>query len=532
MGLAGGIIAGALQGGGDAAQQVAAQQQKVWGQEDINKQLADLDVQKQASLMALQFQQRQNALNALYPATPAASSSTPVVSPQDATAPVVPPDASTPVSAPVVAPVTNGGLDPSKHSPEVNAYLAKTYPDEYAAGVADHYNSTHPVDGATPISAQPVAPTAQRKPYIWTPSSDLMRQAMSADIISPGSGAKLLEANTPDATGKTLLAQGVMPGSKEWNDGYAAKQFKDTSENVRPGGIVTQGGKVIFSAPADGVYTTYDDSGRPVANQVPNYAGIKAGIDAAKIAASNTVTLAPTDRSPLDGSGRVIPTTVAGAIDKGNSGIGVGLAPGQSVAADASQKELSDKWTNLNAQNQNAQSTISLLQNIKSQAAKAAVGPASDRIDYANGLLSLVGNQKATDAVTANDLLDKYSNQIVAKLGQGGLGTDAGRAIVAAGNPNSHMNLPAINEAVDNLVGATQQIQAKTALLAPLVNARDPANYIKTENAFDKAADPRIFQYMNMSPQQQAQYVSTLPADQIKSLKLGRDTLTQLGVFK
>ncbi|MDR6393062.1 hypothetical protein [Paraburkholderia phenoliruptrix] len=169
------------------------------------------------------------------------------------------------------------------------------------------------------------------------------------------------------------------------------------------------------------------------------------------------------------------------------------------------QDELSKKWTDLNAQNQQAQGVISNLQNIKTLAAKAAVGPQSDRLNYVNGLLSLAGSEKATDAVTANDLLNKYSNQITARLSGGGMGTDAARAILQSAYPNAHMTPQAINEAADNLQGASQMIQAKTRLLAPLRNAGDAAGYTNTELKFDQNADPRIFQYANIRDPAQRQ---------------------------
>lgn len=183
----------------------------------------------------------------------------------------------------------------------------------------------------------------------------------------------------------------------------------------------------------------------------------------------------------------------------------MGAQANATAAANAQQSELSKKWSDLNGQNQQAQNTISYLSNIKDLASKAATGPQSDRITFVNGLLSLAGSEKATDAVTANNLLDKYSNQIVARLGQGGLGTDAARSIVQSAYPNAHMTPAAIHEAVDNLVGATQMTQAKARILAPLANARDATAYNNTELKFDQNADPRIFQYANIQDPVQRQ---------------------------
>jgi len=159
------------------------------------------------------------------------------------------------------------------------------------------------------------------------------------------------------------------------------------------------------------------------------------------------------------------------------------------------QTNLDKKWTTLQEQNQQAQTTNSYLQNIKGLAATAATGPGADKKEFVNGLLSLVGNEKATDATTANNLLDKYQGQIIARLGQGGMGTDAARSLLASAYPGQHMNVGAINEAVDNLVGANEMIKAKTNILSSSAAKRDPITYQANEIKFDQNADPRLWQY-------------------------------------
>jgi hypothetical protein len=67
------------------------------------------------------------------------------------------------------------------------------------------------------------------------------------------------------------------------------------------------------------------------------------------------------------------------------------------------------------------------------------------------------------------------------------------------------MNQAAINEAADNLIGAQQMTQAKTRLLTPLANARNPTDYNNAEMKFDQNADPRIFQYANIQDPTQRQ---------------------------
>jgi hypothetical protein len=216
---------------------------------------------------------------------------------------------------------------------------------------------------------------------------------------------------------------------------------------------------------------------------------------------------------------------------------------GATTAADKGagnlQDELSKKWTDLSNQNVQSQSTISYLQSIKDLASKAAVGPMSDRLNFVNGLLSMAGpnaksiagSERAVDAVTANDLLNKYSNQITARLSANGMSTDSARSILQSAYPNAKMNQPAINEAADNLIGASQMTQAKARLLTPLANARNATEYNSTETKFDQAADPRIWQLQNMAPADQAKYVSTLPPSVAKMLRDNRQVLKSMGAL-
>jgi hypothetical protein len=174
---------------------------------------------------------------------------------------------------------------------------------------------------------------------------------------------------------------------------------------------------------------------------------------------------------------------------------GVYAAP--PLGTENAQKGLDTSWEAVKAQSREAQNTKSYLQNIlKAAESGAIVGPAADKREFVNGLLSLVpGAEKATNAQTQTDLLEKYSNQIVARLGQGSLGTDAARAIVASAFPGQHMNLPAIREAVANLSGAQDMVQAKARYLLDSAKSRDTGTYQKRELDFDQNADPRIWQY-------------------------------------
>jgi hypothetical protein len=222
----------------------------------------------------------------------------------------------------------------------------------------------------------------------------------------------------------------------------------------------------------------------------------------------------------------------AGASASPQGGIYAAPPLGAATGAEFQQTDLGKRYSTLRDQAAQAQTTTSYLQNIKQLATTAATGRFSDRLSLVNSLLSTANvSEKATDAVTANNLLDKYSNQIVARLGQGGLGTDAARSILQSAYPNAHMTKEAINEAADNLIGANEMTKAKMALLAPHGNAKDPVAYQQKEQVFDQNADPRLWQLKGMSPEEAQKYLSAMPPRVRADLQQRAKALKDLGAL-
>lgn len=188
---------------------------------------------------------------------------------------------------------------------------------------------------------------------------------------------------------------------------------------------------------------------------------------------------------------------------------------GQATGAKESIEGMSKKWEELAANNGSSQQAISFLSNIKQLAGTAITGTASDKIAFANGLLAKAGiSDRATNAQTATDLLNKNSNRITALLGQGSLGTDAARQVLAAANPNSKMSKQAIADSADDIIGQYRMTQAKANALLSFRNANDAQGYNTAETKFNQVADPRVWRLQAMNPQEAAAYVKTMvPAD-------------------
>jgi hypothetical protein len=352
-----------------------------------------------------------------------------------------------------------------------------------------------PIPGAQGVmqgnAAAAAAGGAQFKPVqVYNPATHQMEYSNEVAVTNPAAPAPLRN-NNPGA----LMPGGKLANYPDMQSGIAAMDQNLASYANK--GVNTLSDVISKWAPPNENNTQAYIKDVSQRLGIPPNQKVDLTNPAQRLAISSAIMLHENGSASVfsGGAARGAPTSQTGA---------PAAAPplGAQSGAEANSRNLSDelskKWTDLNTQNQQAQGVISNLQNIKTLAAKAAVGPQSDRLNYVNGLLSLAGSEKATDAVTANDLLNKYSNQITARLSAGGMGTDAARTILQSAYPNAHMTPQAINEAADNLQGASQMVQAKTRLLAPLRNAGDATSYTNTETKFDQNADPRIFQYANI----------------------------------
>lgn len=421
-----------------------------------------------------------------------------------------------------IAPVSGTGILRNPQTMQPMAYNPDT-----PAGTTPLFDASGNVQKVQPIAgaqgamqgnaAATAAGSAQFKPVqVYDPQSQQMVYSNEAAVTNPSAPAPLRN-NNPGA---------MMPGGKlaSYPDMQTGLAALDTNlQSYGKSGVNTIAGVIGKWAPPN------ENNTSAYIADVSQRLGIPPN---QKIDLSN-----PLQRQALSTAISLHENGPQGVFGGGQSGAPAAAPPlGAQVTAEKGagnqQDELSKKWTDLTAANQQAQTTTSYLQSIKGLAAKAAVGPQSDKLNYVNGLLSVAGSRPATDMVDANNLLDKYSNQITSRLSANGMSTDSARSILQSAYPNSHMTQNAINEAADNLVGANQMTQAKAALLAPLANSRNSTAYNNTEMKFDQAADPRLWQLQNMAPAAQAQYVSTLPPATAKMLLQNRQVLKGMGALQ
>jgi hypothetical protein len=233
------------------------------------------------------------------------------------------------------------------------------------------------------------------------------------------------------------------------------------------------------------------------------------------------------------------PHYIGGAAGLGGGGAG-GAAPSPwptpaGVQAQSGvAKDMSDHFTGLNASAQSLPLVTGLTKTIESLAPSAFTGPGGDKKQYMAGILRGFHINATGDAQTDTNLLNKAMAQLNISTPAG---TDAARALVEAGQPNSHMDPDAIKEAAGTLRGQVMMNQAERNFLQTtrLSNrgAGDPQAYQEGRQQFEAQADPRIWQYhdlANSNPAAARTFIRRQPdgADLVRKSA----ALEQMGFFR
>jgi hypothetical protein len=221
---------------------------------------------------------------------------------------------------------------------------------------------------------------------------------------------------------------------------------------------------------------------------------------------------------------------------------GTGTGPGGSAfptpaavqAQTRTAADMSDHFTALNASAQSLPLVTGLTKTIEGLAPEAFTGPGGDKKQYLAGILRSFNINATGDAQTDTNLLNKAIAQLNISTPAG---TDAARALVEAGQPNSKMDPDAIKIAAGTIRGQVLMNQAERNFLQTtrLSNrgAGDPEAYQQGRQAFESNADPRIWQYQDLArsdPKAARSFIAKQPdkADLIRKTA----ALEQMGFFR
>jgi hypothetical protein len=212
--------------------------------------------------------------------------------------------------------------------------------------------------------------------------------------------------------------------------------------------------------------------------------------------------------------------------------VATGAPMGVQGSNDGNVQTVNTHWSQLSNDASNAQTNIGIAQNIKAYADKALTGKQGDKLAAVNGILSIFGQGGQTDISTATDLLQKNMARLSLTSRQGAGGTDAAGALATAANPHGTMTAAAIKDAADQVIGSQQMALAEQKILQPYKLSNNVAGYQQAQTQFNQAADPRVWQFANMSPQQRATFKAGMsPADQ-QAFGAKIRTLESLGAIK
>src|SRR6266404_427991 len=277
---------------------------------------------------------------------------------------------------------------------------------------------------------------------------------------------------------------------------------------------------------------------QPSVAQMDTGPAIQAGTRAAPAAgagftAATTTTKGVAPGIVIDLQGQ--PHYVGGAAGTGTGG---GHSPWPTPAAVQAQtktaSDMSDHFTALNASAQSMPLVTSLTKTIEGLAPEAFTGPGGDKRQYMAGLARSFGFNLTGDAQTDTNLLNKAIAQLNISTPAG---TDAARALIEAGQPNSKMDADAIKTAAGTIRGQVLMNQAERNFLQTtrLSNrgAGDPQAYQEGRQGFEANADPRIWQYQDLAksdPKAARAFIAKQPDKSDLVRKAG--ALEQMGFFR
>jgi hypothetical protein len=360
-------------------------------------------------------------------------------------------------------------------------------------------------------------------PQFAAHAMDLGHQLVSQFGVDPQMVIHELSAIPQDAAGRAAWRNSALASLQDAGaqlgsitpkptqiDNGGSIQYKDTNPITNPGIIGTNITKTLDPGTATSPVSVYDPktgtNGIAPRGSLPGFGGADSPPPLPSVAMPANM---PT------GNGQAAPMPSGPAPGAPRGFVPTGPAMGVQGSNDGNVDVVNNHWKAVGTDAQNAQTNIGLAQNIKAYAHQAATGKQGDKLAAANGILSIFGQGGQTDLNTATDLLQKNMARLSLTSRQGAGGTDAAGALATAANPHGNMTMPAIEEAADQVIGAQKMALAQQQLLQPYKLNNDVAGYQSTLSKFNQAADPRVWQFQSMTPEQRASFKASMsPADQ------------------
>lgn len=210
------------------------------------------------------------------------------------------------------------------------------------------------------------------------------------------------------------------------------------------------------------------------------------------------------------GASFVASTTGTGPSDA--STVTTGLGPGAEAAIGKVGGAGGDFVTSLAATANEVPNRKAMLQNMAAEADQFTSGPVSEQIKALTASANeLFGTKFNLEGVAAQERFDKLANQI-AQVQAGALGiTDQRERTAMGANPNSKMSNLGIKGNIALLLGNEDAIMVKNAALQNwLAGGGSPDQAWAWSTKFNQMYDPRVFQSVYLSPEENKQLASSM----------------------
>jgi hypothetical protein len=166
------------------------------------------------------------------------------------------------------------------------------------------------------------------------------------------------------------------------------------------------------------------------------------------------------------------------------------LAPQVASTIAANTAVANEDWKQTTAAAQTAPQRIATFQNIKKLAPESFTAVGGEKKALASGIANALGISAYEAENTATQELIKNTKLLAIAGGN----TDAARQLAEAANPNNKMNVPAIKNIADMMIGVEKMNLARQKYLA---SARDnPSTYQQKMQEFIPFMDSRLYQEM------------------------------------
>jgi hypothetical protein len=247
---------------------------------------------------------------------------------------------------------------------------------------------------------------------------------------------------------------------------------------------------------------------------------------------TSNVNLSPSPAIIIDANGQ---PHYVGMAKSADPGVDEGFAGRTEVEGrSASTADMTNHFASLNTRAQSMPLVEGLTRTIQGLAPTAFTGVGAERKQYLAGLADAFGVKLTGNSQTDTNLL----NKAIAQLNLASpAATDAGKTLVQAAQPNSHMDKAAILEAAGTVRAQLRMDAAERDFLHTQRysngGAGDPERYQEGRAAFEANADPRIWQFEELvksDPNAAKAFIARQPdkAELIKKAK----SFEAMGFFK